>query len=182
MGICQFSAIFYICLNIFVNGFVYSWWGQGNGLIITVSILQLLSASFTLLLALTRNLKTLRVLYDIRFVFIGVASLSQLPILLVTVLSFVAYSESDQLAMLVLNSNILSFSSFTAVPFTILCIITVFLWQMRYFEILDQEIKFGTKYHFGPGTSKATRKAKSTKESRDLTIKLLMRYLEEPSA
>lgn len=128
MGICQFSAIFYICLNVFTNGFVFYWWGQGNGVIITISILQLISVSYTLLLSMTNNLKTLTILYNIRLVFVGLSGLALLPVGLVTVLSFIAYSQSDQMSMLVLNSNVLSFASFTTFPFVIIVAITAFLW------------------------------------------------------
>ena len=38
-GICQFSAIFYINLNIFVNVFVYQYWAEGNGIVVTISVL-----------------------------------------------------------------------------------------------------------------------------------------------
>lgn len=53
---------------------------------------------------------------------------------------------------------------------------------MRYGEILNKEIEFEGNFHFGPRQASASRhmESKSTKESRDLTIRLLMRYLEEP--
>lgn len=37
LGLCQFSAIFFICLHVFVYSSVYSFWAEGNTYVIVIS-------------------------------------------------------------------------------------------------------------------------------------------------
>lgn len=64
-----------------------------------------------------------------------------------------------------------------------LYLLTHFLFVMREYELNDANIDFKPDYHFGPKQA-SKRGGESVTErttSRDLTIKLLQRYLEEPS-
>ena len=73
-----------------------------------------------------------------------------LPILGMTFLAFIAYQQADQLPMLVLNSNVLSYLMVTAFPFLIIYILTLFLLPDREAELADSRIKFDQDYHYGP--------------------------------
>lgn len=82
-----------------------------------------------------------------------------------------------------MSSNLLQYSFATLFPFLTLVLFTNFLWSMRLYELDNSEIDFKPDYHFGPKqVSMSREQAASKKLSRDLTMQLLQKYLEEPSS
>jgi len=87
-------------------------------------------------------MSTLETLYSLRFVYTALVAVSTLPVCLLSLMAFYAFQEADQLGIYTVSSNILSFSGVTILPFVTLFMLTIFLWQMRAYEIDDVNIKF----------------------------------------
>ena len=59
---------------------------------------------------------------------------------------------------------------------------TYFLLGVRQYELDDTNIDFKSDYHFGPKEASLKRKnVADKKQSKELTMRLLQRYLEEPT-
>ena len=173
----QYSAIFYICLNVFLYADVYELWGNFNLSMVTISGLQITCALYTFFLAYTNSTTTLNCLHSAWNIFRIIAIATLIPVAVVTFLAAYGFQQSDHVANFTATSNILSYASLTLVPFLAILALTYVTWNMRAYEIDDSDIDFQDDYHFGPAVVTYSRKgkkmAKKAKLSEELAIKLL---------
>ena len=90
LGLCQFSAIFFLCLHLFLYGWVYEVWGYGNIPIIIISSVQILVAIYIFLLAFLDDIGILAILYAMHIPMLILSGLVLLPVFIVTILAFFA--------------------------------------------------------------------------------------------
>lgn len=143
------------------------------------------------MVANTVNIDFLKTLYSLKLVYYGVVGLSSAPTALLTFFAFYSFVEADAIGAYTLSSNVLYYSGVTLLPFFTLFFMTICMWDMRSYEVNGQDVEFDTDYHFGPHVHSASASAKKTSMlskkakadadlSRELTVKLLKSYLEEP--
>ena len=89
-------------------------------------------------------------LYGYRYIYMALVGVASFPVGLITMLAFFSYQQADQIAAYEISSNILFYSGATLLPYVTLAAMTVCLWDMRAYEVNDQDIDFGENYHFGP--------------------------------
>ena len=160
LGICRFASIFFGLLHTFVNYDTFSYWGEGNAVMISVSAVELGCAAYTYAMAHTTDISFLSTLYNLKGLYLALVGLVMLPVGVTTIMTLYAYQQSDQLASFTISSNVLKYCLFTIFPFLSLVVLTIFLCDMRKYDIDNSELEFDKEYHYGP--KQASRKNQGT--------------------
>jgi len=103
LGLCQFSAIFFLNLHIFIYGVVYDTWGQGSIPMIIISSVQILVGIYVFLFAYLSDIGILSFLYAIRFIVLILGGVVLVPVFIVTLMAFFAYMQADQIASYIVS-------------------------------------------------------------------------------
>ena len=91
----MFSAIFFLCLHLFLYGFVYDVWGGGNIPIVIISSVQVLVGIYMFLFAFFDDNDILAILYAMHIPILVLSGLVLAPVLVVTILAFFAFKQAD---------------------------------------------------------------------------------------
>lgn len=70
-------------------------------------------------------------LWSLRFVFYGVAAVVCLPLLLLAIVTMLAYRQADQIASFEITTSVLEYSAVTVIPFFFLALFTAGAVTMR---------------------------------------------------
>ena len=117
---------------------------------ISISVVELGCAAYTYMMAKTTDIAFLSTLYNLRNLYLAFVVVVCLPVGVTTIMSLYAYQQADQLASFTISSNVLKYGLFTLMPFLSLVTLTIFLWNMRAYEINNSELEFDREYHYGP--------------------------------
>ena len=112
-------------------------WGNGNGYMIAVSLVQLLCAAYSFLMAHTMDMDMLRSLISYKTFYLLLVGLVSAPIGLLSLVTLYAFQQADQLGAYTVSSHALSWCFITLFPFLTLVLFTYFLWQIRAYELDD---------------------------------------------
>jgi len=165
-------------------------------MVIAISVVEITCAVYTFFVAYMDNGSQLKYLFSLRFIFLGLGFLISLPIIVITIVTYIAYMQSDEIASLALTLNYLTFASATILPFWPLLALLYCITDYREYEINGQSIEFEPNYHQASrnvntallqashqNTQTQDRLSKNERQQiRDLTIRLLKSYLDEPIA
>ena len=81
-------------------------------------------------------------MYKARFAFIAIYILVGGTILIPTCAAGMAFAVADQLAIYTISETVLNYSLVVLVPFSIMAIMTTCAYNLRYYEIYDQDMDY----------------------------------------
>ena len=94
----MFTDIFIMCAHIFVFGYTFNWWGQGNLAYIALSISMLACIGYSLALAFAEN-EALVVVYNMRYYWLGFMLIIIAILTFISFFAIVAFQISDHIAI-----------------------------------------------------------------------------------
>jgi len=97
---------------------------------------------YTFAIASNISIDFLRTLYNLRILYYGLVALVVVPIGAVTLLAFYSYQQADHIGAYTVSSNFLYYAGVSLLPFLTLVLMTRCTWDMRAYELNDQDISF----------------------------------------
>ena len=118
-----------MCAHLFVFGYTFDLWGKGNGSIITLSVCILASSCYSLALAsVPKGSLALKILYDMRFYWLGFMLIIIGILGLIFFFALVAFQISDHIAIYSISSNVNLFCFVTLFPMIGIAILSLITW------------------------------------------------------
>lgn len=90
-----------------------------------------------------------------------------------------SFAVSDQLAIYTISESVLNYSMVVLIPFTILAIMTSCSYNMRYYEIYEENMEFPQREN--DLFNWVTKDKKNVRDVDQLTTQLLESYLHDPA-
>ena len=162
-------------------GDTYAMWGGGQWRFILITVALAVCCAYSFFLVTLEKGRGLEYMYKARYGFIAIYLLVAVTILIPTIAAGMAFAVSDQLAIYTVSESVLNFSVVILVPFTIMAAMTTCSYNLRYYEIYDEEMDFplGTNTLFNWMSAE---KRADVENVDHLTTRLLSSYLHDPAA
>ena len=142
----MFTNAFLIVAHMFVFWYTFDWWGQGNPAYITLSVCFVLCACYSFALAaVPEGSNALRILYQMRYYWLGFMLVMVLCLSGVFSFGLIAFQVSDQIAIYTISGNVNLFCFVTLFPMIAVTIFSFTTWEMRYYEMTSQDITFDSQ-------------------------------------
>ena len=177
------SALFLVIEQLFIFGTAFDMWGNGSKSMLMVTLLQITCAAYTFLLAsASRDSGSLSLMIRLRYLYFTVLGFLMVPVGLLAFLAFVALMQADQLASWTVSKNVLQYTGANLIPSMALAFFTIYLMQMRRYELENSDVQFDTDFHFGIKQAKRSNKSMLKSSNNESARQELERLLAVPES
>lgn len=137
-------AVAFIASHLVTFIITFDFWGHGDGYLIAISAGQIVCAVYTLLLTQLPNGEILRGIYLIWYGFLAIF-FAEIGLMISVIISgLYGIQIADQITLYRISEDIVAAATIDGIPFILLLMLTICVYNTRFYEVYGQYRDFTT--------------------------------------